>query len=843
MPLATRRRIPFYLLTLALFVVGAAETGSSRPPTDSIRFEVKMDDAMAQLWYDMPQSSMSQNVQLSGNTQPDCADAALRKARVALTWVGVQDAARRAAVQTLDIAKDIFEHAFGIGWAGYLGDAIGLYLESGSVDELADNLKKLAAEKAGQAVAGGASAGAGAVGGRTTGAASTAAGAVSHGLEGYPAEKGAGELAKFLWGRMNAAGDKTLFESTFNDPLCGPIAVVFEMRSAPNGRKSIHFRASGDCQCKWPENVPRPMKLGRFTVVGNGELIPQRPEVDGTTIVIKYRLGPTTYDVLASCGCPEGESQTSANPGTGSGTSVQPEPPKTPVYERICWQRCGDLWSRWQELQREANRLSEAAQNLERELQGKQRELAQDEGNLQQAQSRLNAANERLGKYNTPRLQQLFHNQYIEVKRAQENATEEVSRLQNRVDRLRREVNDLQQTAQRLRDAANRRAAEAAAARDAYYRCVASCYEQAMQAGELNRLPDDVQEWKRTHPDPPPPPTETQQASNVLIGVVIGNDTRTGEKTTARVVADPKPFRSIPGLRVIEMTTRVAIGKNGKPDVDTLQARIGEGPAQSCSKPLTGTVPSNAKTVRVSVGQPGGTPATGEVPVVPGQPRTPPMTVDPKQFRTPAALQRGTVGVVQGPFDGNNLGTSVMVGGRPAEIIAETNGALYFAVPGNLQPGQTAVVVEEQGVKMKFKVACVGLQLAAGRLQIEKGESASFTATVTGADGLPASAWQSSDANATASVIDMKEVQQMAPKFRPPAQGAPGMVLLLLQNMSPEIVSMSGGQVVKQELNQGSFSGGPYTYQGSVGAHQRGTFQIKGTVVPFLAPVAGEHTR
>lgn len=850
MPVA--RRLPLTLM-LVMFVLVAGEFGNTRPPTDSVRLEIKMDDAMAQLWYQMPQSSMSQNVELSGNTQPDCADAALRKARVALTEVGIRDAARRAAVQTLDIAKDIFEHAFGIGWAGMLGDAIGLYLESGSVDELADNLKKLAAEKAGQAVAGGLSSGAEHAAGKTTGAASTAAGAVAGGLEGYPAEKGAGELAKYLWDRMNAEGERTLFESSYEDPQCGTISVTFELRAGANGHKSIYFRASGDCACKWPERVPQPMRLGRWTVIGQGDLTAQQPVVRGSTIVIPYHLSSSHYIVSASCGCPEGGDQSFTDPGSGTGTTgtgTVPEPPPTPVYERICWQKCGDLWSKWQELQRQADRLEAAAQQLEQELGRLQSQLREAQQHLQDEQQKLQRAEQGVkdleGIKNHPATDPRAWADRMRAAQWNLNAQRgRVSSAEYRANELQQQVASTQASAQRMRQMATQRAAEAAAARDAYYRCAASCYENARQAGEINQLPQDIQDWQRTQP------RETQTSSSdlgmgseqMLVGVVTGRDTRTGEKTTARVVPNPKSFQNIPGLRVLELTTRVARGKDGKPDIDRLQARIGDGPAQGCDKPVTGTVPSDGKPLRVSVGEPGQPAATGEIPVTPGQPRTPPATVRPQQFRTPALLQRGTVGVVHGPFDGRNLGTSVMVGGKPAEILAETGDALYFVVPGSAQPGENNVVVEEQGVRMRFRVATVGLQMAAGRLNLEKGESASFTATVTGADKLPRSAWQAGDPGEFGDLVDMEQVKRMAPKFRPPAKGAPGMVLLLLENMAPQVVSMGGGNAVQQELGQGAFAAGPYTYNGSVHAHEKGSFGIKGTVIPFLAPVAGEYSQ
>ena len=840
---ALNRRLPF-TLALIVFVLAAAEVGNSGPTSETVVVEAKMDDAMAQLWYEMPQDTMSPNVELSGNTQPDCANAALRKARMALTQVGIRDAARRAAVQTLDIAKDIFEHAFGIGWAGMLGDAIGLYLESNSVDELADNLKKLAAEKAGQAVAGGLSAGAEHVAGRTTGRVAGAAGAVAGGLEGYPAEKGAGELAKYLWDQMNKAGDSTLFESSYEDPQCGTILVVFEMKVAPNGRRSIHFRASGDCGCKWPERAPQPMRLGRWTVVGNGDLAPQQPVVNGKTITIPYHLANTHYIVQASCGCPQGEDGSSADPGgSGTGVHVQPDEPKVPVYERICWQRCGDLWSKWQELQRQADRLESAAQQAEQEVQRLQRLLSEAQQHLQDEQQKLARAEQGVkdleGIKNHPATNQTdWANR---MRAAQWNLRDQrgrVSAAQYHVDDYQRQSSDAQAQAQRLRQWAAQRAAEAAAARDAYYRCARDCYENARQAGEINALPQDIQEWDQAHPR-----TQTAQADlgmggeQMLVGVVTGQDTRTGEKTTARVVSNPKSFQNIPGLRVIELTTRVARGKDGKPDTDSLVARIGDGPPQKCDGPVTGT--ASGDKLRVSVGQPGQTPATGEVPLTPGQPRTAPTTVRPEQFHSPAVLQRGTVGVVHGPFDGRNLGTSVMVGGKKAEILAETGNALYYVIPSGVEPGQNNVVVEEQGVTMKFRVATVGLQMAAGRLNLEKGETGTFTATVTGADKLPPSAWQAGDPSEFGDLVDMEQVRRMG--FRPPAKGQPGVVLLLLENMSPQVVSMSGGNSVSQQLGQSSFAGGPYVYNGSVHAGQKGSFAIKGQVIPFLAPVAGEY--
>ena len=69
-------------------------------------------------------------------------------------------------------------------------------------------------------------------------------------------------------------------------------------------KKTLHFEAHGDCHCRFPESAADKERLGKFDVVGIGELIPQEPVLEGKTIVINYKLGNVKFDVVASCGCP-----------------------------------------------------------------------------------------------------------------------------------------------------------------------------------------------------------------------------------------------------------------------------------------------------------------------------------------------------------------------------------------------------------------------------------------------------------------------------------------------------------------------------------------------------------
>ena len=70
-----------------------------------------------------------------------------------------------------------------------------------------------------------------------------------------------------------------------------------------SGKKFLHFEATGDCRCKFPPGVPDAERLGPFGVTGIAELIPQKPEAEGETIAINYKLGAMKFDVVATCGC------------------------------------------------------------------------------------------------------------------------------------------------------------------------------------------------------------------------------------------------------------------------------------------------------------------------------------------------------------------------------------------------------------------------------------------------------------------------------------------------------------------------------------------------------------
>jgi len=75
-----------------------------------------------------------------------------------------------------------------------------------------------------------------------------------------------------------------------------------------------------------------------------------------------------------------------------------------------------------------------------------------------------------------------------------------------------------------------------------------------------------------------------------------------------------------------------------------------------------------------------------------------------------------------------------------------------------------------------------------------------------------------------------------------PAANEQGKLVLEIQNLSPEIVTMTdaaGGAVVK-DLYPQDFSDGSYVYHGHLHADQAGTFNLSAEVIPFVADQVGK---
>ena len=80
-------------------------------------------------------------------------------------------------------------------------------------------------------------------------------------------------------------------------------------------------------------------------------------------------------------------------------------------------------------------------------------------------------------------------------------------------------------------------------------------------------------------------------------------------------------------------------------------------------------------------------------------------------------------------------------------------------------------------------------------------------------------------------LLTLPSFANFSPDFKPPSPSQPGVLVLTLENMSPGTVVMSGGNKLALTFGYGQ---GKYEHHGTITATRSGSFDIDGTLIPFL---------
>lgn len=110
-------------------------------------------------------------------------------------------------------------------------------------------------------------------------------------------------------------------------------------------------------------------------------------------------------------------------------------------------------------------------------------------------------------------------------------------------------------------------------------------------------------------------------------------------------------------------------------------------------------------------------------------------TVSGSTLELPPFGQDGRPIEIHGPFDGDMSNTQCVIGGKAAEIIAESPRQIVVQLPS--EPiGSTTISVREQSDKKTGEFRIIGVGLSAPKTQLMKGEKTTLTVQVTGLQGL-----------------------------------------------------------------------------------------------------------
>ena len=363
----------------------------------------------------------------------------------------------------------------------------------------------------------------------------------------------------------------------------------------------------------------------------------------------------------------------------------------------------------------------------------------------------------------------------------------------------------------------------------------------------------------RMQPETPVhPPTTTAQKE---VGLVLPAQLRPGERVSGTVVENPDQYHEMPEVTV----TRIAVPFESTGDGSRLSGWLfetaGEEP-QRADGPITFIVPRRESGLNITFRE-AGIPSHSVSQTLNFPQLSEKQSLPRNSFQAPALCMKGDLCVVSGPFGGDSGKTFAAFEDRPAKIVAETSDAAYLGIPELTGPGSRPLFISE-GMKV------VALPVAVGKFfiknngrELQAGETLITFPTLDGPGDIPDRAWQvgnfpaanlqraqqfipgfqlSQGDHQTREKLEGHEGQQSKEDRKAQEKEQEGEILLVVQNITPEQISLrsSRNEVLVFHLSDEAFRRGEFKYDLIVEAKKAGKIEVKGYVIPFLAPIFGQ---
>ena len=318
-----------------------------------------------------------------------------------------------------------------------------------------------------------------------------------------------------------------------------------------------------------------------------------------------------------------------------------------------------------------------------------------------------------------------------------------------------------------------------------------------------------------------------QKAPMVEVGVVVPREVITNETISASIVTNPRDLASIATLQVVPAQLPGIPGVNAADLLKRYKVQPGDSWAFfPASEPFSFPATENV-VLRITRSDIDNAPVSKiQIPQIP-------LGVSPSSgdrgFRIPPLALAGALHLIHGPLSGNSKKTLITVNGTTARILAESPREVFCFVPPGTPIGPADWIVEDSGRRARLKTWVLALQMSADKLKLMKGESTAFHVYVKGVETIPQEAWFGS--GEVPELTDPALITKFLPNFKPPSPNQPGVLVLTLENMSAGTVTMSGGNKLALTFGYGQ---GKYEHHGTITATRAGSFDIDGTLIPFL---------
>jgi hypothetical protein len=356
---------------------------------------------------------------------------------------------------------------------------------------------------------------------------------------------------------------------------------------------------------------------------------------------------------------------------------------------------------------------------------------------------------------------------------------------------------------------------------------------------------------------PVSPATNTAQQE---VGLVLPAHVRPGERISGTLVVNPSRYSETPEVTI----TRVVVPFESSREASQLSGWLfettGEEP-RPADGPITLVVPSRESAVKITLREVG-SPSHAVSQTLNFDLRSENKPLVPNSFQSPALCMKGELCVVSGPFNGDSAKTFAAFENRPAKIVAETSDTAYIEIPEVTEVGSRPLFIAE-GMKAVAVPVTVGeFVIKNNGRELQVGETLITFPTLEGPGDIPEPGWQM-DVPAGS----LQRAQQLIPGFQA-SQGDReesektedhengeskerrgieekehhGEILLVVQNRAPDQISLrkSKNEMLIFHLGDEAFRRGEFKYDLVVEAKKAGKVDVRGYVIPFLAPVVGQ---
>jgi hypothetical protein len=346
-----------------------------------------------------------------------------------------------------------------------------------------------------------------------------------------------------------------------------------------------------------------------------------------------------------------------------------------------------------------------------------------------------------------------------------------------------------------------------------------------------------------------------------------------GKQVSGSIVNNTHYIRLRPDLIVQDVTLPLVPGGNAA-KLSGWRIEVAGSPAQAADLPFSFTVPAGTSAIEVKI-YPEAQPAQAVSKSIPIPKSLPPSSKPKSGYVAQVVCVAGDVCPIGGVFDGNAAKALASFDDKPAPIVAETTDMAFVGVPEDTLYGVRQLLFNESSELLAFPVVVTQIQVVANGItldefhgDIKQGEKRLVFAGLIGVQSLPDDDWTPGmfpksnlewarrfvpNFEVPHETHAQREDREMMEKLERQQKGekAPakekeeklGYIVYFLKNTTPDIGAWRGSQTqaFALPLNPESFSQGDYRYKFVVDANKTGTYAMDVALIPFVAPVQGQH--